>query len=96
MPRKVTAHVTLRGAPLCCAPGPFGLGTWGQCEHKSVAAARRMVKRLQRQDWGFRVVRGPCPVKGDTEAWWSDDNAERRRAARADLKSWSDPLALNP
>ena len=61
--KKVACHITLRGIPLC----QIGVGQQiklGQpmCGFRSLAEAHREKKKLQKLDWGFKVVRGFCPA----------------------------------
>ena len=56
---RVTAHITIRGVPLCRS-------AWAQtrnvfCSYPSLAAADRAKKEIQRHNYSVHVVRGACP-----------------------------------
>lgn len=63
--RKVNAHVTVDGTPLCKAEGHLCglLNTHGlTCGHTSLAAAHRTKRVVQKHRHSVRVVRGECPA----------------------------------
>ena len=53
-------HITVGGTPLCQHPAMMRGGR--TCEYRSLAAAERVKRELQRVVYPVRVVRGLCPV----------------------------------
>lgn len=62
---KVTAHITIKGRPLCECEGHHAglinrLGV--TCGYESLAAAHRAKREIQRHRHSVKVVRGECPA----------------------------------
>jgi len=61
MKKAVICHIEFRGIPLCDLGHESRLRfAWPTCGFESLASAKRELKKLQKLDWGFKIVRGEC------------------------------------
>ena len=63
--KKVIAHITISGKPLCDCEG-HASGLLNQpnltCSYESLASAERAKKQIQKHRHSVKVVRGHCPI----------------------------------
>ncbi len=60
--KQVSCYITFRDIALCQI-GSIDYYRFKRpiCGYKSLADAKRSIKKLQKLDWGFKIIRGKCP-----------------------------------